>query len=535
MTRFIESVPRNSSSFPPSPISFSELHTQPQSKPQFPSLSPTSNEGNVAGPVRSDSNRSMLSRRLRHASLRLSPTTPARSSTRDNHHTRNSSSMLTPAAKPSQRMKQPQLPQISPIIPPLSTTRTSSEVMSTHIATQRDNTLVSSLTRKHKYDDEEVPPSPCSIASTRTLMLQDSQFESRTDETVNMFTHNRTHDSILLAETADKMTSKKSEATLSQDHSSYSQSQSTRDTSQHSRKPGIRLSLSSSHRSRSQRNSSQPMSLTYSDQLLEQPQLLAMQTSGQQHDDQSTSMLSYASLPVNPGPPIQHDYIPSRSMFLPSTSRTASDNQTEILKHPLQDLITKQPQVHQAAENVEDREGVKVALSSVPGSPRRSISRYDSPEVTGRVTGLGSSSDHMTTLTSIGPCRRKRENVAVPRGHFVSPFARRQQPGNLVTGNLHEMSVMSYTSSQGQSADGTHTSGDSQPARALLLVNPPPTRTLDSVRNQVATEIAYRAVSKSNVVDGELTNLKPLQFCHWTSCRRACGSGRRFISLVGSG
>jgi len=529
MTRFIESVPRNSSSFPPSPISLSKLHTQPQ--PQLPPLSPTSNEGNVAGPVRSDSGRSMLSRRLRHASLRPSPTTPARSSARDDHHTRNSSSVFTPAASPSQRTEQPQLPQISKIntiISPFLTTGTPSEIMSTHIVTQGDNILTSSVTRKHKSDVEEIPPSPGSIASTRTLTLQDSQFGSRTE---NVFTRDRTHDSILLAETADNLTSKRSEETPPQEHSIYSQSQSIGDTSQRSRKPGIRLSLSPSHRSRSQRNSSRPMSLTCSDQLLEQPHSLAMQTSGQQRDDQSTSMLSYASLPVNSGQPIQHAYIPSGSMFLPSTSRTASDNQTGILKHPLQDPLTEKLQAHQAGANAEDREGAKVALSSVTESPRRSVSRYDSPEGTDRVTGLGSSSDRMTAPTSIGPCRRKQESVA---DHFVSPFARRQQPGNLVTGNLGEISGMSYTSSQGQSADGTHTSGVSQPAQALLLVNPPPTRTLDSVRNQVATEIAYRAVSKSNVVDGELTNLKPLQFCHWTSCRRACGSGRRFISLVRS-
>jgi len=226
-------------------------------------------------------------------------------------------------------------------------------------------------------------------------------------------------------------------------------------------------------------------------------------------------------------------------MFLPSTSRATSDNQTEILKHPLQDPLTEKLQAHRAATNPEDREGAKVALSSVSESPRRSISRYDSPEINNRVTSRGSSSDRMTAPTSIGPCRRKRESLAVPQDqitcdHFVSPFARRQQPGNLVTGNFGELSGMSYTSSQGQSTDETHTSRVSQPAQALLLVNPPPTRTLDSVRNQVATEIAYRALSKSNVVDGELTNLKPLQFCHWASCRRACGSGRRFISLVRS-
>jgi len=509
MTRFIESVPRNSSSFPPSPISFSKLHTQPQ--PQPPPLSPTLNEGNVAGPVRPDPGRSMLSRRLRHASLRLSPTTPACSSARDNHHTRNSSSVLTPAASPSQRMEQLQISKVNPIV--------SSEVISTHIVTQGDNILISSMTRRHKYDVEEVPSSPGSVASTRTLMLQDSQFENRTDEAMNVSARDRTHTSI------------------------YSQSQPTRDTPQHSRKPGIRPSLSSSHRSRSQRNSSRPMSLTYSDQLLEQPHSLAMQTSDQERDDQSTSMLSYTSLPVNSAQPIQHDYIPSGSMFLPSTSRTASDNQTEILKHPLQDPLTEQLQAHQTATNREDREDVNVALSSVSESPRRSVSvsRYDSPEVTNRVTGLGSSSDRMTAPTSMGPCRKKREGVAVPQDqitcdHFVSPFAGRQQPGNLVTGDFGKMSGMSYTSSQGHSANGTHTSRVSQPAQALpkLLVNPPPTRTLDSVRNQVATEIAYRAVSKSNVVDGELTNLKPLQFCHWASCRRACGSGRCFISLVRS-
>ena len=471
MTRFIESVPRNSSSFPPSPISFSKLHTQPQ--PQPPPLSPTLNEGNVAGPVRPDPGRSMLSRRLRHASLRLSPTTPACSSARDNHHTRNSSSMLTPAASPSQRMEQLQISKVNPIV--------SSEVISTHIVTQGDNILISSMTRRHKYDVEEVPSSPGSVASTRTLMLQDSQFENRTDEAMNVSARDRTHTSI------------------------YSQSQPTRDTPQHSRKPGIRPSLSSSHRSRSQRNSSRPMSLTYSDQLLEQPRSLAMQTSDQERDDQSTSMLSYTSLPVNSAQPIQHDYIPSGSMFLPSTSRTASDNQTEIFKHPLQDPLTEQLQAHQTATNREDREDVNVAP------------------------------------TSMGPCRKKREGVAVPQDqitcdHFVSPFAGRQQPGNLVTGDFGKMSGMSYTSSQGHSANGTHTSRVSQPAQALpkLLVNPPPTRTLDSVRNQVATEIAYRAVSKSNVVDGELTNLKPLQFCHWASCRRACGSGRCFISLVRS-
>jgi len=217
----------------------------------------------------------MLSRRLRHASLRLSPTTPARSSARENHYIRNSSSVFTPAVSPSQRTQQPQPPQISkinPIISPLLTTGTPSEIISTHIVTQRDNILTSSVTRKHKSDVEEIPPSPGSIASTRTLMLQDSQSENRTDEAVNTFTRDRTHDSMLLAETADKMTSKKSEETPPQEHSIYSQSQSTRDTSQRSRKPGIRLSLSPSHRSRSQRNSSRPMSLTCSDQLLEQPQ-----------------------------------------------------------------------------------------------------------------------------------------------------------------------------------------------------------------------------------------------------------------------
>ena len=513
MTRFIESVPRNSSSFPPSPISFSKLHTQPQ--PQPPPLSPTLNERNVASPVRPDPGRSMLSRRLRHASLRLSPTTPACSSARDNHHTRNSSSVFTPAASPSQRMEQPQISKVNPIVSSLLTTGTPSEVISTHTVTQGDNILTSSVTRKHKYGVEEVPSSPGSVASTRTLMLQDSQFENRTDEAMNVSTRDRTHDSI------------------------YSQSQPTRDAPQHSRKPGIRLSLSPSHRSKSQRNSSWPMSLTYSDQLLEQPHYLAVQTSDQERDDQSTSMLSYNSLPVNSGQLIQHDYIPSGSMFLPSTSRTTSGNQTEILKHPLQDPLTEQLQAHQTVANLEDREGANVALSSVSESPRRSVSRYDSPEVTDRVTGLGSSSDRMTAPTSIGPCRKKREGVAVPQDqitcdHFVSPFAGRQQPGNLVTGDFGEMSGMSYTSSQGHSANGTHTSRVSQPAQALLLVNPPPTRTLDSVRNQVATEIAYRAVSKSNVVDGELTNLRPLQFCHWASCRRACGSSRCFISLVRS-
>jgi len=316
-------------------------------------------------------------------------------------------------------------------------------------------------------------------------MLQGSQFESRTDEAVNMFTHNQTHESIHLAETANKrgLMSKRSEE---MDHSIYSQSQSPRDMSQHLRELGTRLSLSPSHKSKSQRNASQPLSLTSS--LLEQPQLLAMQTSGHQRDDQSTSMLSYASLPLGPGQLVQHDYIQSDGMLLPSTSRTASDNQTEILKHPLQDPVTEQPQAHQAAANSEDNTSAKAALSSVSRSPRRSISRDDSRS-------------H----------RRKRESVAVPQhqitcDHFVSPFVGRQQPRNLVTGDFGEISGMS----SGQSADRTRSSRVSQSAQAMLLVNPPPTRTLDSVRHQVATEIAYRALSKSDVVDGELTSLKPL-------------------------
>lgn len=507
MTRFIESVPRNSSSAP-SPTSLSEFHTHLQ--PQLSPLSPASNEAKVTGPVQSDSSRLMLSRRLRHASLRLSPTAPARSRARDNHHTRNSSSMSTPVPEPSQRMGQPQLPKfskISPVISPsqfpmLSTTSPLSEVISTHDGTQGYNIIPS---RKHRPDFEEISPSPGSIASTSispSLMLQHSQLERRIDEATNAFAHIRTSDSILV-KTADKreLSSSKSDELSPQENPISSRLQAA---SQCSREPDSRLSLSSSHKSRSRRSASQPMSLTCSRQLLERhpTQLFAMQISSQWHDDRSTRMPSHTSLRVDPGQPAQRDYTPPGSILLPPTSEAALDNQTEVLERPPQDLTVGQLPTFHAATDPEDREGTRVALSSVSESPRRSISRYDSPNV----PDPGSSSDCMTTPMSIGPRRRRRESVVAPQDettsdHCKSSSARLQRPVNRVTGNLRNTSERS----QGRSMNGTHTSRVSQTAQALLLANPPPKRTLDSVRNQVATEIAYRAVSKSSVVDGELT------------------------------
>jgi len=510
MTRFIESVPRNSSSTP-SPTSLSEFHTHLQ--PQLSPLSPTSNEAKVTGPVQSDSSRLMLSRRLRHASLRLSPTTPARSRARDNHHTRNSSSMSTPVPEPSQRMGQPQLPKfskISPVISPsqfpmLSTTSPLLEVISTHDETQGYNIIPSLVTRKHKPDFEEISPSSGSIASTGispSLMLQHSQLERRIDEAMNAFAHVRASDSIL-AKTAGKreLSSSKSDELSPQENPISSRS---RAASQCSREPDSRLSLSSSHKSRSRRSASQPMSLTCSRQLLERHpnQLFAMQISSQWHDDRSTRMPSHTSLRVDPGQPAQRDYTPPGSILLPPTSEAALDNQTEVLERPPQDLTVGQLQTLHAATDPEDREGTRVALSSVSESPRRSISRYDSPNV----PDPGSSSDCMTTPMSIGPRRKRQESVVAPQDettsdHSKSSSARLQQPVNRVTGNLRNTNGRS----QGRSMNGTHTSRVSPTAQALLLANPPPKRTLDSVRNQVATEIAYRAVSKSSVVDGELT------------------------------
>ncbi|KAJ3573283.1 hypothetical protein NP233_g2528 [Leucocoprinus birnbaumii] len=504
-----------------------------QQQPQPTPISTTLTEANAAtSPVRSNSTRSVLSRRVR--SLRLSPTVTIRSGPKDEQHARSSSGSAqspTRLAGSLQYDAQPQLPHISrvsPILPPSqlplpTAVGPPTEIASTSRATEGHN---AHLIGRHIQDfEQDAPPSPGSIASTGitpSLMVKRAQLEKRIFEAMNDGMPDSIHPNQQseFGETADMRDSvpNKSLEISSKDGESVNlRSSPAKEQEARSLKLSKLLSLASplSHKSsskHSQRSVSQPTTKS-SHQLLERHpnQLFVMQPPTDQHLDvsnASTPRLSYASLPGEPAQPTQHEQTPPDSEVPPPRSDPPSYIPVGSPEHSYKELPTqgllrhpssaeeKQSQtLHAPADN--DREGSRVALSSVDGSPRRSIPLHDSP-----VPMRESGSERTTTPVPSPPKQKLRRKKLEPITSLevqdpTSPTAAGAMvPRPLVVvepGDAGDVSTMS---------NGSYTTGTSEPAQIMLYAEPPPVRTLDSVRSQVAREIALRAVSDSNVVDG---------------------------------
>lgn len=164
------------------------------------------------------------------------------------------------------------------------------------------------------------------------------------------------------------------------------------------------------------------------------------------------------------------------------------------------------------------------------GSTQRSIPSHESPRPEDIMinVNLGPDTDAPSLTSPSSPPRRiptlrrrNRESVSHPDqiqsprvSQSISTYS--ELPVGINPSPGHQ-NYSEGVSNQRSNSSGTHkTWSTSQPAQALLIpANVPPRRTLDSVRSQVASEIAFRAVSKSSLTDGTSisTNLHIIPAC----------------------